>query len=270
MAIGGAEDRFRNRQVLATFAMLAGGPMANIVVIPTASSIESAGERYKALFLDLGCRNATVLYVADRADANGYAAAEVLSEATGIFITGGNQLRLSSLLGGTQVDKMARERWLDGAVVGGTSAGASILSSHMVAFGASGERPRQRMAQMVAGFGFVEGTIIDQHFRQRDRIGRLLMLVSASPTLLGVGIDEDTAALFGPHGTLDVIGRNSVTIVDGCDIFSDVAEVKRHGGITVSNAKIHMLTAGRRFDMNTRRLHLFNEDRSAVPARVGA
>jgi len=260
MAIGGAEDRFRNRHVLSTFAMLAGGSSARIAVIPTASSIEAAGERYKAIFLDLGCRSCSVLYVADRADANSDAATDVLDQATGIFITGGNQLRLSTLLGGTQVDRIARERWQKGAIVGGTSAGASILSAHMVAFGASGERPRQRMAQMVAGFGYVGGTLIDQHFRQRDRIGRLLTMISASPALLGVGIDEDTAALFGPEGTIDVLGRHSVTIVDGRNIYSDVAEVKRHGSITVSDATIHMLTAGRRFDMTNRRLYRFIEN----------
>ena len=258
MAIGGAEDRFRNRHILATFAMFAGGPHARIAVIPTASSIESAGERYKAIFLDLGCASASVLYVGDRRDADSRSAVDVLHNATGIFMTGGNQLRLSSLLGGTAVDRTMRARWQAGAIVGGTSAGASILSSHMVAFGASGESPRQRMAQMVGGFGYVEEVVIDQHFRQRDRIGRLLMMVSATPALLGVGVDEDTAALFGPNGTIDVIGRNSVTIVDGREAFSDVAEIKRHAGITVSGACLHVLTAGRRFDRATRQLAQFS------------
>ena len=258
MAIGGAEDRFRNRHVLASFAMLAGGRHARIAVVPTASSIESAGERYKAIFLDLGCASASVLYVGNRKDADSRAAVDVLHNATGIFMTGGNQLRLSSLLGGTAVEKTMRSRWRAGAIVGGTSAGASILSSHMVAFGASGESPRQRMAQMVGGFGFVDEVVVDQHFRQRDRIGRLLMMVSSTPALLGVGVDEDTAALFGADGTIDVIGRNSVTIVDGRDAFSDVAEIKRHAGITVSGATLHVLTAGRRFDRSTRQLTRFS------------
>ena len=132
-----------------------------------------------------------------------------------------------------------------GAIVAGTSAGASILSSHMVAFGASGETPKQRMAQMVAGFGLVPDLIIDQHFRQRDRIGRLLSLVAANPGLLGVGIDEDTAALIS-NQVLEVIGRHSVTIVDGIDILlrhlPGQGPWRRHR----QRRQLHVLTAGRR------------------------
>ena len=107
---------------------------------------------------------------------------------------------------------------------------------------------------MVAGFGLVPNVIIDQHFRQRDRIGRLLALVAANPGLLGMGVDEDTAALFGPDGAVEVVGRNSVTIVDGTHMYSDIFQVKGHGGITVSGAALHVLTAGRRFDLQRREL----------------
>jgi cyanophycinase len=176
-----------------------------------------------------------------------------LEDVSGIFLTGGNQLRLSSIVGGTPVARKVRARNKDGAVVAGTSAGASILSSHMVAFGASGPSPRMRMAQMTAGFGLVPGVVIDQHFRQRDRIGRLLALVAGSPELLGIGIDEDTAALF-TGDTLEVLGRHSVTIVDGTNVESDIHRVKGHGAITVSGAVLHVLSAGNRFDMIERRL----------------
>jgi cyanophycinase len=131
----------------------------------------------------------------------------------------------------------------------------------MVAYGASGQTPRLRMAHMMAGFGLVPGVIIDQHFRQRDRIGRLLLLVASNPGLLGLGIDEDTAALFGPDGTLEVIGRHSVTIVDGTDVFSDVFQVKGHGDVTVSGARLHVLTPGRRFALQTRELLDRDRDR---------
>jgi cyanophycinase len=124
----------------------------------------------------------------------------------------------------------------------------------MVAFGASGATPRQRMAQMIAGFGLAPDMIIDQHFRQRDRIGRLLSLVAFNPGLLGMGIDEDTAALIGGDGVMEVIGRNSITIVDGTSMYSNIFEVKGHGGITISGAMLHVLTAGRRFDLNERKL----------------
>jgi cyanophycinase len=110
------------------------------------------------------------------------------------------------------------------------------------------------MAHMVAGFGLVPELIIDQHFRQRDRIGRLLALVASNPGLLGVGVDEDTAALIGASGVMEVIGKHSVTIVDGTHMFSDIFQVKGHGPITVSGAVLHVLTAGRRFDIRSRRM----------------
>jgi cyanophycinase len=254
MAIGGAEDKFDDKVILSTFVQLAGGRAARIAIVPTASSIEAAGERYKAIFLGMGAATAEVIFLADRQDANADAPLEYLEPATGIFLTGGNQMRLAAIVGGTRVEEVVRRRNAAGAVVAGTSAGASVLSSHMVAFGASGPTPRQRMAQMVAGFGLVPGVIIDQHFRQRDRIGRLLLLVASNPGLLGLGIDEDTAALFDHRRTLEVIGRHSVTIVDGADVFSDVFQVKGHGDVTVSGARLHVLTPGRRFDLQTRLL----------------
>lgn len=254
MAIGGAEDKLNDRIILSTFLQIAGGRDARIAVVPTASSIETAGERYKAIFLEMGAATADVLFIGSREDANGDAHIESLEQATGIFLTGGNQMRLSALVGGTRVAQMVKQRQEAGAIVAGTSAGASILSSHMVAYGASGETPRLRMAQMIAGFGLVPELIIDQHFRQRDRIGRLLSLVASNPGLLGVGIDEDTATLIDANGVLEVIGRHSVTIVDGHHMYSDVFQVKGHGGITVSGAMLHVLTPGRRFDLNARKL----------------
>jgi cyanophycinase len=254
MAIGGAEDKFDDKIILSTFVQLAGGRDARLAIVPTASSIESAGERYKAIFLSMGVDRADVVYIGSRDDANGDVPAEVLAEATGIFLTGGNQMRLSVLMGGTRAAKLVRARHEAGAIVAGTSAGASILSSHMVAFGASGGTPKQRMVQMVAGFGLIPDLIIDQHFRQRDRIGRLLAMVAANPGLLGVGIDEDTAILTGEGQILEIVGRNSVTIVDGSHMYSDIFQVKGHGGITVSDARLHILTPGRRFDLEKRKL----------------
>jgi cyanophycinase len=254
MAIGGAEDKFRDRIILSTFVQLAGGRDACISVVPTASSIESAGERYKAIFLEMGASRVDVLYIGSREDANSDRHLDSLRQATGIFMTGGNQMRLSALVGGTRVAQLIRQRNDGGAIVAGTSAGASILSSHMVAYGAGGETPRFRMAQMIAGFGLVPELIIDQHFRQRDRIGRLLSLVALNPGLVGVGIDEDTAGLIGEEQVLEVVGRHSITIVDGHDMYSDAYQVKGHEGITISGAKLHILTPGRRFDLVSRRL----------------
>jgi len=254
VAIGGAEDKFKDKVILSRFVELAGGRDARITIVPTASSIESAGERYKAIFLGLGVRTADVAFISDRDGANSRDVANLIGDSTGIFMTGGNQMRLSAVLGGTRAMESILERNASGAVVAGTSAGASILSSHMVAFGASGASPKQRMAQMVAGFGLIPNVIIDQHFRQRDRVGRLLMLVAGNPSLLGVGIDEDTAAIITGDGIFEIAGRNSVTIVDGSNMYSDIYKVKGHGGISVSGAIMHVLTSGHAYDMNRRQL----------------
>lgn len=254
MPIGGAEDKLDDKIILSEFVRLSGGPNARIAIVPTASSIETAGLRYKAIFLGLGVESAEVIYIGSREDANDDDTLSLVQDATGIFMTGGNQMRLSSIIGGTRLEQMVRDRHEAGAVVAGTSAGASILSAHMVAMGASGATPKLRMAQMFAGFGLISNVIIDQHFRQRDRIGRLLALVAGNPGLLGIGIDEDTSVVIDSDGLLRVVGRHSVTIVDGSHMKSDIFEVKRYGEITVSDARLHVLGSGKRFDMNTRRL----------------
>ncbi len=254
MPIGGAEDKFDDKIILSTFVQLAGGKAARIAIVPTASSIEMAGHRYKAIFLGMGVESAEVVYIGSREDANSEQVTDHIRDATGIFMTGGNQMRLSAMIGGTRFEQVVRTANAHGVIVAGTSAGASILSAHMVALGASGGTPKLRMAQMVAGFGLISNVIIDQHFRQRDRIGRLLSLVASNPGLLGIGIDEDTAAIIDDQDVIEVIGRHSVTIVDGSEIFSDIFQVKAYGEITVSNARLHLLTPGRRFDMKTRAL----------------
>src|SRR5205807_9075690 len=133
--------------------------------------------------------------------------------ATGLFMAGGNQLRLASVIAGTALGRAIVDRHRHGAIVAGTSAGASAISSYMVAFGTSGATPKQRMTQLSAGLGLLNGAIIDQHFEQRNRLGRLLALVAQSPALLGMGIDEDTAALVSPSGVMEVIGSGSVILL---------------------------------------------------------
>ena len=254
MPIGGAEDKLDDKVILSEFVKLSGGDQARIAIVPTASSIETAGLRYKAIFLGLGVQSAEVVYIGSREDANSEDTLDLVSNATGVFLTGGNQMRLSSIIGGTRLEQLVRERHEAGAVVAGTSAGASILSAHMVAMGASGATPKLRMAQMFAGFGLISNVIIDQHFRQRDRIGRLLALVAGNPGLLGIGIDEDTSVVIDNDGTLRVVGRHSVTIVDGSHMQSDIFEVKRYGDITISDARLHVLGSGKRFDMRARKM----------------
>jgi cyanophycinase len=255
LIIGGAEDKLRQRQILGRFVALAGGPDAKLAVISTASSLgDEATELYRSLFHQLGITDVRGIRPLTRDDANRPEIAEAVSDATGIFMTGGNQLRLSSVIGGTMLGRAIVDRHKRGTVVAGTSAGASAISTHMVAFGTSGATPKQRMTQMSAGLGLISGLIIDQHFEQRNRLGRLLALVAQSPSLLGIGIDEDTALLVGPSGVAEVIGKGSVTILDPARLQTDAYEVKRHRPIMVSGVTLHSLPSGYRFDLKRRRL----------------
>jgi cyanophycinase len=175
-----------------------------------------------------------------------------IGEATGIFMTGGNQLKLSAIICGTPVGDAVVAAHQRGVAVAGTSAGASIQSSHMVAFGVGGATPKQRMTQVAAGLGLLQSTVIDQHFDQRNRYGRLLMIVSQSPSLLGLGIDEDTAGVVGPDQVMEVIGRRSVTVVDGAASETDAWDVTGQRPLMVSNVVLHSLPGGYRFDLQRR------------------
>jgi cyanophycinase len=255
MIIGGAEDKFRDKTILTRFVDLAGGPEANVVVVSTASSLgDTATELYRLLFTDMGVSQITGLRPVTRQEANDPEFVDVLAEATGVYLTGGNQLRLSSVVAGTVLGRAIIEANHRGAVVAGTSAGASAASSHMMAFGSSGETPKNRMAQMAAGLGLLHNVIIDQHFEQRTRIGRLMAVTAQSPSLLGIGVDEDTAAIVYADQTLEVIGRGVVTIVDASDAVTNSYMAKGYRPMLVSGVVLHSLPRGARFDMAARAL----------------
>ena len=255
MVIGGAEDKLRNKVILTRFIQLAGGDQARIVVISTASSLgEAATDLYRQLFSQLGANVVSGLRPLTREEANDPSMATALEDATGIFLTGGNQLRLSSVVGGTKLGAAILAAHERGVVVAGTSAGASAVSTHMVAFGASGATPKHRMVQISAGLGLLNGVVVDQHFEQRTRLGRLLAVVAQSPSLVGLGLDEDTAAIVDAGQTLEVIGKGAVTIVDGSQVVTDAFNTKGYRPMMVSGAILHSLPAGQRFDLTARRL----------------
>jgi cyanophycinase len=255
IAIGGAEDKTRERVILRYFLEAAGGSDASVVVLATASEVPETGERYADLFYRLHADSVEVLRIdtRDHALEAGNEAFDLLEYATGLFLTGGSQLKFSSALGGTALADMIRRRHRAGMVVGGTSAGAAVLSEHMIALGDSGGTPRRRLVHMAPGLGLAPDMVIDQHFRRRDRLGRLLTALSYNPGPLGVGIDEDTAAIIAPDRTLSVMGAGAVTVVDGSAMrFTNSHAVMRGQPISMMGLRVDVLTAGCRYDLQRR------------------
>jgi cyanophycinase len=277
VAIGGAEDKLGRKTVLKTFLALAGGSGARIVVLPTASAM--GGEIvdvYAAVFRRLGAGEVVSVRPESRAEADDPHVATLLDEAGGVFMTGGNQLKLAAVVTGTALGEAVVAAHRRGAAVGGTSAGASILSAHMVAFGSGGATPKQRMTQVSAGLGLLPGAVVDQHFEQRNRYGRLLSIVAQSPSLLGIGVDEDTAAVVTHEDStrrLVVTGRGAVTVVDGSGMVTNAFDARRSSPLLASGVTLHVLPAGAEFDLDTRALlsgpPLHDPDRTETLAVAG-
>lgn len=239
--------------ILDQFVALAGGPAARIVIIPTASNEPDMGVYYERIFRGHGVQTAKALNLTRRSDCDDQDWLAALGDATGVFLTGGNQLKLSSILGGTPIAKLLRIRNAEGIPVAGTSAGAAYLSEHMIAWGEEGARPRVGMVSLCAGLGLTNRIIVDQHFRQRDRLGRLLTAVAYNPFCVGLGVDEDTAAFIGPDETCTVVGTGAVTIVDPSHLaYSSVPWVQPGEHIDVEGVQMHVLTAGATFNLHTR------------------
>jgi cyanophycinase len=251
--IGGAENKENDRHILERFVRCSGGRDADIVVIPTASRLNETGHRYEALFRDIGAARVDVLDFDTRRDCQEAGRLRRLEEASGIFFTGGNQLRLSTLLGGTPVAKLVRLRNAAGVAVGGTSAGASFLSEHMIAFGDEGSSVISGSVRLAPGLGLTNRFVIDQHFRERDRLGRLLTAIAYNPFAVGIGLDEDTAAFIGPDETVEVEGSGGVTVVDASDVsYSSMDSVTEGEPVCMLGLKLHILVAGATYNLHTR------------------
>ena len=251
--IGGAEDKESRRIILKRFVDLCGGEDADIVIIPSASRLADTGARYEALFERLKAGRATSLAIHARADGENEAFLRRIEQASGVFFTGGNQLRISTIIGGTAAAKLIRARNAHGVHVAGTSAGASILSEHMIAFGKEGSSPRASSVRLAPGLGLTNRFIIDQHFRQRDRLGRLVAALAYNPFAIGIGLDEDTAAFIGPDNTLEVEGSGAVTVVDAGGLtFSSMAEASQNQPVCLLGLTVHILVAGATYNLQTR------------------
>jgi cyanophycinase len=253
--IGGAESRIQNPVILQRFVTLCGGPRAHIAVIPTASSRDDTGDRYESVFRNLGADRVSIVPFKTRADCESERYLKELDRADGVFMTGGDQVRLARILSGTSAAEKLRTRNAEGMHIAGTSAGASAMSAAMIAGGKSGSTPRAGMVDLAPGLGLISRLIIDQHFSQRDRLGRLLTAVAATPFAVGIGLDEDTAAFIGPDDTLEVVGSGGVTIIDGSNPRNSTVDSVRHDDpVGLTGIRLHILVAGNTYDLKTHTL----------------
>lgn len=255
LAIGGGEDKEKACLILKEFVQLAGGEKARIVVFTTATdSPEDAAAKYTKVFKRLGAKQIDAIDVSERIDAKNAESIEKVKKATGIFFTGGDQLNITSLMGGTELQTAIMESYESGVIVGGTSAGAAMMGNSMIVTGASDENPRVGSVEMAPGTDLIVGCIIDTHFSQRGRHGRLLTAIAHFPQDIGFGIDENTAMLVNKNH-FEVIGEGAVTVIDGAAMtYSDVPYVEKGQSLALADVKIHVLPNSYKFDLKTREM----------------
>lgn len=259
--IGGGEDKEDDRLILKEFVRLAKGAKARVVVMTVATNKPAeVGREYKTVFRGLGVDDTEVVDVSTREEAARPDALEKIGQATALYFTGGDQLHITSLMGGTPMQKLIDERHERGLLIGGTSAGAAMMSNSMILGGGGEENPRAEAVRIGPGMDLLAGTIIDTHFSQRGRHGRLLTAVAHYPQDLGLGIDEDTALLVDKN-EFEVIGEGAVTVIDGGAMtYTNLPYVKECGGLALYGVTLHVLTAGHKFDL---------ANRQPIPADLG-
>ncbi|AFZ25499.1 cyanophycinase [Cylindrospermum stagnale PCC 7417] len=269
--IGGAEDRDGDSQVLREFVRRSGSIKANIVIMTAATELpREVGDNYIKVFTRLGAADVRIIDTETREDASSSTALEAISKATGIFFTGGDQARITGILKDTEIDKAIHQRFSEGIVVAGTSAGAAVMPDQMIVEGDSQTNPRIEVVEMGPGLGFLPGVVIDQHFSQRGRLGRLIAALVQQPAVLGFGIDENTAMIV-TDGQIEVIGEGAVTIVDESEAtYNNLDEILKDEPLAVFGAKLHILPHGFKFDLKTRQPILSNRSAANVPVPAGS
>lgn len=253
--IGGAEDKYNERRLLRKFVALAGESEARILIVPVASDYpEFSADVYTQTFRNLGLQSVKVLRATSRQAVIDADAKNLLEDATGVFLSGGDQMRLVSMLGGTEFARLLEERVRRSPLVlAGSSAGASGMSATMIVRGDPTSHPNKSSIRLSPGLGILQNIIIDQHFTERGRLSRLITAVSYNPRQLGLGIDENTAVIISNDGTLEVCGDGTVTIVDGSRIsYNDIAEVEDSQPFAVAGVQLHILRDGLRYDIARR------------------
>ncbi len=261
MIIGGAEDKVNECAILRAFFESAGGAEAKIGIIPAASREPAVvGDRYYQIFTGMGAAQVQVLDIRHREECDEARWLEALADCTGVFVTGGDQVRLCELLGGTYLVKNIKEGLAKNELVlAGTSAGAAMMGEDMIAGGSSGESPNATLVDLAIGLGIVPELLVDQHFHNRNRMARLLSAIAVHPNRLGVGIDEDTCIAMVGDGTFEVLGKGTITVVDPGELTHtkksnklDVAGLEESAPISLHNLKVHVLKRGDRYDYKHR------------------
>lgn len=270
--IGGAEDKgtdeetgfqrpqnlhFFELQILSHVRNEINKTEARIEVITTASGIpEEVGENYLSAFAKIGDTNVGLMHIRDRDDVRDPAYIERIRKADGVMFSGGNQMRLTQVFGGSEILEILHDRYTneEGFVIAGTSAGAMAMSSNMIYKGSGSEALIKGEVGMTTGLGFVRDIIIDSHFVKRGRFGRLATAVAGNPSQLGLGLGEDTGVLIVDGHILKTIGSGLVIIFDGHDIrYNNIADVAEHTPISIENMRVHVLAKGMSYDTRTRK-----------------
>jgi cyanophycinase len=267
LIIGGAEDKDGDSQILREFLRRAGGTKARIVIMTAATELpREVGENYIRVFERLGAEDVRIIDTETRDDASSSTALEAISRATGVFFTGGDQARITSILKDTEIDAAIHKRFSEGIIVAGTSAGAAVMPDVMIVDGDSETNPRIEIVDMGPGLGFLPGVVIDQHFSQRGRLGRLISALAQQPAVLGFGIDENTAMVVTDN-QIEVIGEGSVTIVDETEVIhNNVDEILKDEALAICGARLHILPHGYKFDLKTHRPILNGQSVPLQPA----
>lgn len=255
LVIGGAEDKVHGREILHTFFGRAGSTDAHIAIIPSASREPTIiGARYLNIFEQMGAKKIEILDIRERQQCDDSEIQACLAACTGVFLTGGDQLRLCGVLADTPAMEIVRQRVSRNQLtLAGTSAGAAVMGHHMIAGGGSGESPNRSLVDMAVGLGILPHVIVDQHFHNRNRMGRLISAIASHPDRLGIGIDEDTCALVEGDGTLQVMGKGSVTIVDPGEVsYTNHGDVAANQPLSIHNLRVHVLSYGERYHLHER------------------
>ena len=259
--IGGNEDKGKKPLLLSAFCQRFNQNDGPLVLITGASKYPATvGDTYTEIFSRLGCSNIVHLPLTDRGDCNNPENVQAVEKAAAVFVTGGNQVKLAGIIGGTPLYEILIQRVNEELLYGGTRAGASIASGLMVAGGRGGYNPRRNLVKLTGGLALIRGCIIDQHFRERNRLFRLASAVSANPQFIGLGIDEDTALLITDDRFCRVMGNNSVTVLNGESIsHSGYTEGKAQDAIPIFGMNMNVVTPGYGYDLK-KRLPLMKEE----------